>query len=100
MTSVYLCPIDIEMVNAKRCSIHFQLDEDFVLMRPQHISSDHSSSMIHGMPEPVLMGFLAHKTPHVADFSFFHLVALDEDLTWLQALAHYRVDVLELRRFF
>jgi hypothetical protein len=46
------------------------------------------------------MGFLAHKTPHVADFSFFHLVALDEDLTWLQALAHYRVDVLELRRFF
>jgi hypothetical protein len=56
--------------------------------------------MVNGMPEPALLGFLANKTPHFVDFSFFHFVDLDEDLAWIQALDHYRVDVLELRRFF
>ena len=56
--------------------------------------------MVNGMPEPALLGFLANNTPHFVDFSFFHFVDLDEDLAWIHVSDHYRVDVLELRRFF
>jgi hypothetical protein len=56
--------------------------------------------MVNSMPAPVLLGFLANKTPHCVDFSHFHFVDLDEDLAWIQALEHDRVDVSEMRPLF
>jgi hypothetical protein len=56
--------------------------------------------MINGMPEPSLLGFLPNNTPHVVNFSFFHLVDFDEDLAWLHTLDRDLVAVLKLWRFF
>jgi len=56
--------------------------------------------MIHGMPEPSLLGFLPNKPPHFVNFSFFHFVDVDEDLAWLHTLDRDIIDVLKRRRFF
>ena len=56
--------------------------------------------MVNGMPEPSLLGFLSNKTPHFIDFCFFHLVDLNDDLTWMDMLNSRGIDVLELMSFF
>jgi hypothetical protein len=100
MTFVHVCTIRLEMAHTTWGSEHFQLSEDFVLTCPQHRGSDHSRLLIHGMPEPSLLGFLPNKTPHVVNFSCFHLVAFDADRAWLHTLDRDLVDVLKLWRFF
>jgi len=55
--------------------------------------------MINGMPEPSLLGFLPNNTPHVIDFCFFHLVDLNNDLTWIDVLNGRGIDGLALILF-
>ncbi len=66
-------------------------------MCAEPIGSYHTRSMIHGLPEPSLFGFLPHQTPHFVDFSFVHLLALNDDRTWIPVLNCRGLDVLELR---
>jgi hypothetical protein len=56
--------------------------------------------MVNGMPEPPLLGFLPHKTPHLIDFGFFHLLDLNNDLSRIDVLDDRVIDVLELMLFF
>jgi hypothetical protein len=56
--------------------------------------------MVNRMPEPSLLGFLPNNTPHFIDFCFFHLVDLNNDLTWIDVLNGRGIDVLELLLFF
>jgi hypothetical protein len=56
--------------------------------------------MVNGMPEPPLLGFLPHKTPHLIDFCFFHLLDRNNDLSWIDVLDYCVIDVLELMLFF
>jgi hypothetical protein len=69
-------------------------------MCSQHLGEDDSSLMVNRMPEPSLLGFLPNKTPHFIDFCFFHLVDLNNDLTWIDVLNGRGIDVLELILFF
>jgi hypothetical protein len=69
-------------------------------MCPQHIGYYHASAVINGMPEPSLVGFLPNKTPHFINFHFFHLVDLNDDLSWIHMLNGWIVHVLELMLFF
>jgi hypothetical protein len=56
--------------------------------------------MVNGMPEPPLLGFLPHNTPHFIDFGFFHLLDLNNDLSRIDVLDDRVIDVLELMLFF
>ena len=56
--------------------------------------------MINGMPEPSLLGFLPHKTPHFVDFRFFDLLDLNDDPAWIPLLTDWEIDVLKLMLFF
>jgi hypothetical protein len=56
--------------------------------------------MVNGVPEPPLLGFLPHKTPHLIDFCFFHWLDLNNDLSRIDMLDDRVIDVLELMLFF
>lgn len=56
--------------------------------------------MVNGMPEPPLLGFLPHKTPHLIDFCFFHVLELNNDVAWIAVVDGRVIDVLELLLFF
>jgi hypothetical protein len=69
-------------------------------MGPPYRRYDHSSSVINGMPEPSLLGFLPNETPPLIDVCCCHVLELNTHLAWIQALDCQIVDVLELRRCF
>ena len=69
-------------------------------MCSQHVGYDHASSMVNGMPEPPLWGFLPHKTPQLIDCCFFHWLDLHPDLSRIAGLDDRVIAGLELRRFF
>jgi hypothetical protein len=69
-------------------------------MCPQDLRYDYASLMLNGMPEPSLLAFLLHETPHRINLRFFHLLDLNTDLARIHVLDGQIVDVLELRLFF
>ena len=69
-------------------------------MGPQDIREDDACVMIHGMPEPSLLGFLPNDTPHLIALCFCHLMHLNTDFVRIHMLDGQIVDVLELRLFF
>ena len=100
MAIVHVCPIRIEMPSTQRCESSLYLSEDFILMCASHIGAYHARLMIKGMPEPSLLSFLPHNTPHVVDVCFFHVLDLNADLTWIDVLKGRGIDVWELMLFF
>jgi hypothetical protein len=69
-------------------------------MCPQQIGYDPSRAMIHGMPEPSLLGFLPNHTPSFINFHFCHLGDRNDDRSWFPMEDGWIVEVLELRLFF
>ena len=56
--------------------------------------------MVNGMPEPPLLRFLPHNTPHLIDFGFFHLFNINNDRSRIDVLDYRVIDVLALMLFF
>jgi hypothetical protein len=60
--------IRIEMHQPERLEQFLQLDKHLIRATPEHICQDHPRQMVNRMPQPALMHFTLHETPHLIDF--------------------------------
>src|ERR1700730_3054353 len=59
--------IGVEMHEAKRLKQLLQVDKHRVRSIPKHIGQDHPGQMINRVPQPALVSFALHETPHFID---------------------------------
>jgi hypothetical protein len=71
--------IGVKMDNTKRLEQSVQLRKDRIGSGPQDIGQDHTSKVINRMPQPTLVCFAAHKTPHLIHFGGLHTADLYRD---------------------
>jgi len=69
-------------------------------MGATHLGQDDPALMIHGMPSPSLLLLVFHKTPHVIDLCFVHLMNLDFHIFRVAIQTHVWLDGLPCWRFF
>jgi hypothetical protein len=61
------CRIGVKVHEPKRLEHLLQLQKDRIGPIPEDIGQDHPSEMINRVPQPPLVGFAPHKTPHLID---------------------------------
>jgi hypothetical protein len=100
VTSVDVGPIGIDMVKAPWCQPCWSRSADLVLRCPPDLRSDDACVLVHGMPEPSVLGFLPNDTPHLSALRCCHWLDLHTDGARSPRLDGHIVDVLALRRLF
>ncbi len=60
-------PIRVEVLQAKGLQELLQLDKHPIRTTPECLRQDHATQMVNRMPQPPLVRFAAHKTPHFID---------------------------------
>lgn len=76
--------ICIELRYPKRFQQGFQFQKRAILMVRQHIRQYFPSLMVNGMPQPPLLLFGTHETPHFVHFRLyiFPLAEPNDGLSW------------------
>jgi hypothetical protein len=59
--------IRVEVHEAKRLEQLLQFDKHLTRPIPEHIGQNNPGEMINCMPQPPLLGFTPHETPHLID---------------------------------
>jgi len=81
--------------NAKGLEHGVQLLKDSIRAGPQNIRQDYAGEVINRVPQPALVRFTAHKTPHLIHFGPLHAPYLYRDRRGTAAFDHGLVDVLQ-----
>src|SRR5215468_5123580 len=83
MTSICAPGISIIAPDPKRLQQGFQPQKHLVFAAAKDIRQDGSGAMINGMPEPSLLFFLAHKTPHFVHLGFASTLNVHSNGIWI-----------------
>src|SRR5215468_12325736 len=83
MTCVCAPMIGMIARDPKRLQQRFQLQKHLVFAAAKDIRQDGSGAMIDGMPEPSLLFFLAHKTPHFVHLGFASTLNVHSNGIWI-----------------
>jgi hypothetical protein len=81
--------ICIEVDQAKRREQLLQLDEHRIRSTPKRIGEDHASQMVNCMPQPALLRFALHKTPHLIDLRGLHTTDFNHNRIGTTPLDHH-----------
>ncbi len=92
--------IRVEVLQAKGLEQLLQLDENRIRATAKRIRQDYATQMVNRVPQPALMGFAPHKTPHFIDLRCLHAPHFDRDRVRTTALHYAGVDLGEAGRFF
>lgn len=93
-------PIGIKMHSAKRLEQLLQSHTYGIGATAKRVRHDHASHMINRVPEPPVLHFAPHNTPHSLYFRGFHATHFDCDGVRTPAFPHAGVDLRESDRLF
>ena len=57
--------IRVEVLQAKGLEQFLHLNKNRIRATPERIRQDYATQMVNRMPQPALVGFAAHETPHL-----------------------------------
>jgi hypothetical protein len=92
--------IRIAMLQPKRLEQLLSLDTHFIRSTPEHICQDDSGEMGNRMPQPPLVGFAPHKTPHLINLRSFNSADFHRNCVRTTSLDHAFVHRRKGARFF
>ena len=92
--------IGVKVHQTKRLEQLLQLSEDLIRPAPEHLGQDDAGQMINRVPQPALVGFAPHATPHLLDLRRLHAAHFDPDRVGTTPLDDAFVDRRERGRFF
>jgi hypothetical protein len=92
--------IGIKVLQPKRLQQLLQLDKDPIRSTAERIRQDSPTQMINRMPQPALVCFALHQTPHFIHFCGLHSAHFDYHRIWTTPLNHACVYLREAGRFF
>jgi len=76
-----------------------EFDEDLVFATPEDVRHNLSRLMVHGMPEPTRVVFVANERPHFVPLRFTRSLNVNGHLIWVSRAQQRGVHRLS-RRFF
>ena len=76
MTLIDASRVRVEVHQAKRFQQLLQLDTDCIRSTAKRLRSDYATQMVNRMPQPALVRFALHETPHLIDLCRFYATDL------------------------
>jgi hypothetical protein len=78
----------------------FELQKHLIFVTPQDVGQNVTAAVIHRVPEPARLAFLAHVGPPLIDFRFLNALDHHVHLVRMQGIEQRLVHRGEYRRFF